>query len=63
MRFNKGQQEFLDHVKGACLVSASAGAGKTHTLVEKIRLMVQEQGIELESLATIKPYHQTKTRV
>ena len=53
MRFNKGQQEFLDHVKGACLVSASAGSGKTATLIEKIRLMVQEQGIQPSNIMTI----------
>ena len=53
MRFNKGQQEFLDHVKGACLVSASAGGGKSTVIIEKIRLMVQEQGIQPSNISNI----------
>lgn len=53
MKFNKGQQEFLDHVKGACLVSASAGGGKSTVIIEKIRLMVQEQGIQPSDIMAI----------
>ena len=53
MRFNEGQQKFLDHVKGACLVSASAGGGKSTVIIEKIRLMVQEQGIQPSNIMAI----------
>lgn len=53
MRFNEGQQKLLDHLRGACLVSASAGCGKTGTIIEKIRLMVQEQGIEPNDIMAI----------
>ena len=47
MKFNKGQQEFLDHVKGACLVSASAGSGKcikgdTIVLTEKGMIEIKD---------------------
>lgn len=45
MKFNKGQQEFLKHKAGFALVSATAGAGKSTVLIEKIRIMVQEDNI------------------
>ena len=45
MRFNEGQQKLLKHKAGFALVSATAGAGKSTVLIEKIRIMVQEDGI------------------
>ena len=53
MNFNEGQQKFLDHEGGYCLVSAAAGSGKTATLVEKVRRMVQEQGINPNEIMVI----------
>lgn len=48
MNFNEGQQKFLDHVKGACLVSACAGAGKC---IKGDSILLTEKGmIEIKDI-------------
>ena len=53
MRFNEGQQKFLDHLRGRALVSACSGAGKSSTLVERVRILVQEHNVSPNEIMVI----------
>ncbi len=47
--FNKDQLEVISHRKGACVVNARAGSGKTACIVERTGRMIEE-GIAPESI-------------
>lgn len=48
--FNKEQQEVINTVEGSLIVSASAGTGKTSTLVARVENMVKNHGINQEDI-------------
>ncbi|MBO4266465.1 MAG: ATP-dependent helicase [Lachnospiraceae bacterium] len=53
MKLNKEQYIAAHHVNGPMLVLAGPGSGKTHLLVERIRLMVEENLVPAESILVI----------
>lgn len=42
MKVNKAQQAIIKHREGACLVTACAGGGKTYSLVNRTRSMIDD---------------------
>lgn len=53
MKWTEGQQEAILKKGKNMLVAASAGSGKTAVLVERIRRMVMEEQVPLESLLVV----------
>lgn len=53
MRLNKEQYTAAHHVSGPMLVLAGPGSGKTHLLVERIRIMIEEKNIPPENILVI----------
>jgi len=50
---NPSQQLAVDHLTGPLLILAGAGAGKTHTLTERIATLIQERGVAPESILAV----------
>jgi len=50
---NPSQKQAVDHLDGPLLILAGAGAGKTHTLTERMAVMVQDRGIAPESILAV----------
>ncbi|MDD5377388.1 MAG: 3'-5' exonuclease [Candidatus Gracilibacteria bacterium] len=50
---NPSQQQAVDHLTGPLLILAGAGAGKTHTLTERIATLIQERGVAPESILAV----------
>lgn len=53
MKLNKEQYVAAHHMDGPMLVLAGPGSGKTHLLVERIRIMIEENHIPPESILVI----------
>ncbi len=53
MNLNKEQYRAAVHLNGPMLVLAGPGSGKTHLLVERIRMMIVEGGVPPESILVI----------
>ena len=53
MKLNKEQYRAAHHLNGPMLVLAGPGSGKTHLLVERIRIMIEENHIPPESILVI----------
>lgn len=47
------QQEIVNHVKGNILVSASAGSGKTHTLISRVIKLIVEEGVSVNEILAV----------
>jgi DNA helicase II / ATP-dependent DNA helicase PcrA len=50
---NSQQQEAVHHIDGPLLILAGAGAGKTHTLTERVAHMVLDVGISADSILCV----------
>mgnify|MGYP000987110208 CR=1 FL=1 len=53
MGFNKAQNEAIMHGKGPCQVLAGPGSGKTLTIVNRIKYLIERYEVRLESLLGI----------
>ena len=53
MKLNKEQYRAASHISGPMLVLAGPGSGKTHLLVERIRIMIEEADIRPENILVI----------
>ncbi|MBR4573852.1 MAG: UvrD-helicase domain-containing protein [Lachnospiraceae bacterium] len=53
MNLNKEQYRAAVHINGPMLVLAGPGSGKTHLLVERIRMMIEDAHIRPESILVI----------
>ena len=53
MKLNKEQYRAAHHMDGPMLVLAGPGSGKTHLLVERIRLMIEEMAIQPDNILVI----------
>ena len=66
MNLNKEQYIAANHVNGPMFVLAGPGSGKTHLLVERIRIMIEEKGIDPANILVItfskKAARQMKSR-
>ncbi len=49
----KEQLEVIFHKQGNILVSASAGSGKTHTMIERIKRLVKEEGVGINEILAV----------
>lgn len=50
---NERQKDAVSHVEGPLLILAGAGAGKTHTLTERVAHLVLDVGIPAESILCV----------
>ncbi|MDD5197815.1 MAG: UvrD-helicase domain-containing protein [Candidatus Gracilibacteria bacterium] len=50
---NPSQQLAVDHLTGPLLILAGAGAGKTHTLTERIATLIEDRGVAPESILAV----------
>jgi DNA helicase-2/ATP-dependent DNA helicase PcrA len=50
---NDRQQQAIEIIDGPLLLLAGAGAGKTHTLTERVGVMIQQHGIAPESILCV----------
>ncbi len=53
MAFTKEQFEVVTHDGGNLLVSASAGSGKTHTMIERVKRLVIERGVSVNEILAV----------
>lgn len=53
MEFNENQKKAIQFYEGACNVMASAGSGKTSTLVHRIKNLVTEHGVDPNKILAI----------
>lgn len=50
---NPSQQQAVDHIEGPLLILAGAGAGKTHTLTERITTLIQDRDVAPDSILAV----------
>jgi len=50
---NKEQAEAVKHKDGPCLVLAGPGSGKTFTLVERIKYLIESEGVDPRSILVL----------
>lgn len=53
MGFNKPQQEAIEHNQGPMLVLAGPGSGKTLVITNRIRALIEEQGVNPSNILVI----------
>ena len=53
MAFTKEQLEVVMHGDGDILVSASAGSGKTHTMIERLKRLIIQQGVDVTQILAV----------
>ncbi len=51
--FTKEQLEVVMHDDGDVLVSASAGSGKTHTMIERLKRLIIQQGVDVSQILAV----------
>ena len=49
----KRQKEAVEHGKGNALVSASAGSGKTHVVIERIIRLIIDEGVPVKNILAV----------
>ena len=53
MPLTKQQQEVINHGSGNILVSASAGSGKTHTMIERVIRLITEENVNVSEILCV----------
>ncbi len=53
MTLNKEQKQVVEKIKGACVVLAGAGTGKSHTIIEKIDNLVKSKEFQPEEILAL----------
>ncbi len=53
VKLTKAQQDAINHDKGNLLVSASAGSGKTHVIIERIIRLVKDKGVSVDKILAV----------
>ncbi len=53
MSFTKEQLDAILHSKGNLLVSASAGSGKTHTVIERLKRLIIQEGVKVSEVLAV----------
>ena len=49
----KEQLEVINHGSGNILVSASAGSGKTHTMIERVKRLIIKEGVSVNQILAV----------
>ncbi len=52
-KFTVEQEKAVYHDKGNILVSASAGSGKTHTMIERVKRLILEKGVSVNQILAV----------
>ncbi len=52
-KLTKEQLEVINHTNGNILVSASAGSGKTHTMIERIKRLIIKEGVGISNILAV----------
>lgn len=53
MPLTKEQQKVINHTSGNILVSASAGSGKTHTMIERAIRLITQEGVKVNEMLCV----------
>lgn len=53
MALTKEQLEVINHGKGSILVSASAGSGKTHTMIERVIRLIAQENVNVSEILCV----------
>ncbi len=53
MGFNKAQSEAIEHGRGPCLVLAGPGSGKTLTIVNRIKYLIEKHKVRPEEILVV----------
>lgn len=53
MGFNEAQTQAIQHTDGPCLVLAGPGSGKTLTIVNRVKYLIEKQKVRLEEILVV----------
>ena len=53
MGFNEGQTQAIQHTDGPCLVLAGPGSGKTLTIVNRVKYLIEKQKVRPEEILVV----------
>ena len=53
MGFNEAQTQAIQHTDGPCLVLAGPGSGKTLTIVNRVKYLIEKQKVRPEEILVI----------
>ena len=53
MKFNKAQEQAVSHWDGPCLVLAGPGSGKTLTIVNRIKYLIEKCSVRPEEILVV----------
>lgn len=53
MRFNEAQAQAIQHTDGPCLVLAGPGSGKTLTIVNRVKYLIEKQKVRPEEILVV----------
>ena len=53
MAFTEQQLEAIKYSGGNILVSASAGSGKTHTMIERLKRLIIKEGVSVKEVLAV----------
>ena len=51
--FTKEQLQAVEHKSGNILISASAGSGKTHTMISRLVRLVMQENVEVNQILAV----------
>ena len=53
VEFTDEQKQAVEHESGNILISASAGSGKTHTMISRLVRLVTEQNVDVNQILAV----------
>mgnify|MGYP000137534857 CR=1 FL=1 len=53
MGFNEAQAQAIQHTDGPCLVLAGPGSGKTLTIVNRVKYLIEKQKVRPEEILVV----------
>ena len=53
MGFNEAQTQAIQHTDGPCLVLAGPGSGKTLTIVNRVKYLIEKQKVRPEEILVV----------
>ena len=61
MGFNEAQTQAIQHTDGPCLVLAGPGSGKTLTIVNRVKYLIEKQKVRPEEIPPLFGYGQKRS--
>lgn len=62
MGFNEAQAQAIQHTDGPCLVLAGPGSGKTLTIVNRVKYLIEKQKVRPEEILVVTFYQDLQRR-